>query len=234
MPSKGYNTLPTRYKTIFWAESTDYERMVAYLESTLLEIVISPLHDRDRYDLKDVMEAEKRIKAGEQTYMPAEGAEKKPHWHVIVNYHARKKLEQAQELFDPANWGQDEAAKPYVSKVDNWGGMVAYLIHRNQKDKYQYEASDVLALNGADISGLTALTDEQMMENAKEILTLCKKRHYTEFYQLADGLIGDGNADGFKTVWEKNGFFSNYLRSKSFAYSKVIEHGKELPFIPPN
>ena len=82
---------------------------------------ISPLHDKDIHE---------------------DGTQKKPHWHVILMFGAKKSKAQMKQIT-----GQLNTVDPI--RVQRLSGAVRYLIHKDDPDKFQYSSDEVESFNGA-------------------------------------------------------------------------------------
>lgn len=88
---------------------------------------VSPYHDRD---------------------VRADGSPKKPHWHVVLCFKGKKSIAQIQAISDRLSGvhvGWEECA------VGDLDGMVRYLIHFDDADKFQYKLEDIETFSGADV-----------------------------------------------------------------------------------
>lgn len=93
------------------------------LDSQHVAWVESPLHDKD---------------------INPDGTLKKPHWHIIFFFDNKKSYEQILEITQSVN-----ATIP--QKVPSPKGLVRYLVHMDNPEKYQYKRADILCHSGADI-----------------------------------------------------------------------------------
>lgn len=88
---------------------------------------ISPYHDKD---------------------VRADGSPKKPHWHVVLCFKGKKSVGQIQAISDQLSGVHVDWEHCAVGDLT---GMVRYLVHYEDADKYQYEIADIQALSGADV-----------------------------------------------------------------------------------
>lgn len=121
-----------------------------------LPIAISPLHDKDEVDEKNLTDEQKElIKKGEKVY-------KKPHYHVIyvaknpvTTDAVRKRLQRA--------LGKD--AVNLVQVVDSVIGMYEYLTHESESakkaGKHVYDSKDIKLLSGFRIGDYQSLSPEE-------------------------------------------------------------------------
>lgn len=105
------------------------------------------LHDKDTYTEEDIKELKEKNKNNKDFDISSIklGELKKPHWHIVCH------LKEARDIKTIAKWY--DVKENYInpphnenSKTYAFRNMIAYLIHTN-KDKYQYNVSDVKAFN---------------------------------------------------------------------------------------
>lgn len=92
------------------------------LSDSHVELLISPLHDSD---------------------VTAEGAPKKPHYHVLALFPNPAPERAAREVFECAG----VTAPP--ENVKNAKGYARYLVHLDDHDKHRYDEADIVELGGA-------------------------------------------------------------------------------------
>lgn len=209
---------PLKYGTIFWAKGRRkvvYEDMVTYFKTTLIQVVVSPLHDKDFYDAEDVLKQKKMVAAGFKPEVKAIiGKPKPPHWHVYVQFPGHKTLAQARAFFNMDNWGQ-ESYFPYVEPLLTWGGSVRYSCHLNNPEKAQYDPKDVVALNGAKVDALLETSAQQKIETFRQLRDFAMSAHMYEYSDLVDMALDTGNDAMFQMLYDKPSFYDAYMRSVS-------------------
>lgn len=121
-----------------------------------LKMAISPLHDKDEVDEKNLTDEQKElIKKGEKVY-------KKPHYHVlyvsknpVTTDAVRKRLQRA--------LGKDSVN--LVQVVDSVIGMYEYLTHESKSakkaGKHVYDSKDIMLLNDFRIEDFQSLSPEE-------------------------------------------------------------------------
>lgn len=97
-------------------------------KSTHLDMLISPLHDKDKNP---------------------DGTDKKPHYHILVMWDNPTTLSNAINVMTEIG-----AANGHVECVESTSGMARYLTHRDNPEKAQYDASDVKSLGSVDYEDL--------------------------------------------------------------------------------
>jgi hypothetical protein len=104
------------------------------LQDAFLAAFISPLHDLD---------------------VNPDGELKKPHWHVVIIWDGPTTFANAKNICD--SFGG--IIQP--QKVGSLRAICRYLIHLDNPDKAQYNADDVIELNGADWSSIISLKSDK-------------------------------------------------------------------------
>lgn len=112
----------------------------------------SPLHDKD---------------------LNADGTPKKPHYHALFMYENIKTKEQVQTMFIRI-FGENEIgsiigiATPQMA--GDKSGIVRYMAHMDNPDKYQYDPNEIVGHNGADPAEILrySATETRMMIVAME------------------------------------------------------------------
>lgn len=112
------------------------------LNETHMRWVESPLHDKD---------------------VNPDGSLKKPHWHVMLSSDGPITLKAVEKIIEPLN-------VPKPQKVGSAKGLVRYMIHMDNPEKYQYSIDDIVAHNGADIESYFELTISNKLNLMKDIV----------------------------------------------------------------
>lgn len=92
-----------------------------------------------------------------------DGIAKKAHYHVMFFFDGKKSFTQAKEIMDMLN-------APIPQAVRNPRGMVRYLIHMDNPEKYQYRREDIECHGGADIEQYFALSMSTRTESLRELM----------------------------------------------------------------
>jgi hypothetical protein len=139
--------------------------------------VESPLHDKDTNP---------------------DGTLKKAHWHVVLIFQGNKAYSQIVEIAEILN-------APVPQKVASLRGMIRYLIHMDNPEKYQYSSSEIRAHGGADIDQYLQVLAGSQREMLKEIVRFIQEEHITSVQDLAMAYI-DRDAY-FDIITNKNTLF---------------------------
>ena len=134
--------------------------------------VESPLHDKD---------------------VNPDGEVKKAHWHIILFFDGKKSFEQVKEITDALN-------APIPQKTANPKGLVRYLIHMDNPEKYQYKREEIVCHCGAEIDEYFALSSssrrvvfgemvdfimDSEIDNYADFLLYCRKHSEDEWFDIA-------------------------------------------------
>lgn len=197
-------------KSKLWATEIYEESVNKYyidiLTETTLPIAISPIHDKDIYTEYDY-EKYKRNNEKEPNWKI--GETKKPHRHILIEY---------------VNTTTRNTILPIIEEIKGVGlipignkkGYYEYLIHKNEKDKYQYKEEERINLNGFEIKEEEKqMTNEIKEEYKKLIIDHINEHDITEYKMLYDYVAI--TLPELKEIVSKNTiFFNAYLKSKVF------------------
>lgn len=162
------------------------ENWKTILQETGCEIAISPLHDKDIND-----EESKELK--------------KEHWHVIISYANTTTYNNVKNLTDSIN-------SPIPKKLNSIKGMYRYFTHMDNPDKAQYDAREIMHLNGFDENTVTQLTVTQKYIIKQEIIGYIKEfdvRYYSDLLEYL--MLKD--FDWFKVALDNTLLFTCVIKS---------------------
>ena len=112
------------------------------LNKTHLRWIESPLHDKD---------------------VNADGEVKKEHWHILLSYDGPVGLSAVKKITDELNC-------PAPQKIASGKGLVRYMIHMDNPEKFQYSKSEIIGHNGADVESYFELTATNKLIIMKDII----------------------------------------------------------------
>ncbi|HDH6617119.1 replication protein [Mammaliicoccus sciuri] len=159
------NKNKARYFTFLLYPESIPENWEMELELTGIPMAISPLHDKDETERKNLTEDEqKKVDRGEKIY-------KKPHYHVVyvaanpvTTHSVRMKIQRI--------LGKQSIAKVQIVK-QSMENMYAYLTHESKdaiaKNKYKYNKKDIKLLNNFDIDRYVVLDVEDKDEMLNDV-----------------------------------------------------------------
>lgn len=112
------------------------------LDETHMRWIESPLHDKD--------------------FNP-DGTFKKPHWHVMLSADGPITLKAVSKIVEPLN-------VPAPQKVSSGRGLIRYMIHLDNPEKYQYSKDEIIGHCGADVESYFEMSKTSKTEVMKEIV----------------------------------------------------------------
>lgn len=154
------------------------------LDDTHLRWVESPLHDRD---------------------VNPDGEIKKPHWHILLSYDGPVTLGAVKKLTDKLN-------SPNPQKISSSKGLVRYMAHLDNPEKFQYSVADIKGHNGADIAAYFELTATNKLAIMKEIVRYIYENgvdNYSDFLMFC--------------IENRDDWFDVAINSNTIAINKMID-----------
>jgi hypothetical protein len=126
------------------------------LTETGLQCAISPLHDKDTNPT---------------------GEPKKAHYHVILCYSGPTSYTVVKALTDKLN-------QPVPQPLEQVRGYYRYLTHKDNPEKYQYEANEITTINGFDIGEFVELTVTEIKKYMHELNVMVYEKDIIEYSDL--------------------------------------------------
>lgn len=157
----------------------------------------SPLHDKD---------------------VNPDGEVKKPHWHVLLVFEGVKSFSQIQDIADSLN-------APIPQRVESARGMVRYMVHMDNPEKYQYSKSKIIGHGGADVESYFELTATNRLDILKDIVNYIRENNITEFADLTFYAIKN-SSDWFDVIANHNSIFLRNLLA-SMRNQQILSTGSE-------
>lgn len=161
-----------------------------------MPIVVSPLHDKDRFSDEDEAENSEH-KAGEL---------KKKHHHAIISWGNPTTLNNALNTLRPFGIN-------HVEPIGSYPGYCRYLCHLDDPDKAQYDPDDVVCFGGAVPDYERKLTDAEFFAQRDEIMALCEENGVEEYYDLCE-FVRQHRPDWRADVYRHTVFWRGYFGSK--------------------
>ncbi len=131
------------------------------VQSWHVPVCISPLHDKD---------------------MNADGEQKKPHYHVVLQFTGNKAYQQIVDMIEPLNC-------PAPQRVNSLKGQVRYFLHQDNPEKAQYKKSDLQYFGGFDPDlylGNTESNRHLAMKEMREFIDNNCIEYFCDLYNYAD------------------------------------------------
>lgn len=167
------------------------------LDETHIEWVESPLHDHDENP---------------------DGTAKKPHWHILLMFPSVQTERQVKELIEPLN-----CTIPIPCKSAR--GLVRYMIHLDNPEKYQYDISDIRGHGGADVAKLLQSTSTERYEMIKEMVKWIERNKIIHFCDLINYAMSAEPDTWFPLLCDNSSFMmKEYIKSnwQKINYNKAL------------
>lgn len=156
------------------------------LDELFIEWVESPLHDKD---------------------VNPDGELKKAHWHILLMFPSVKTFEQVVEIIDVLN-------APSPQKAMSAKGVVRYMLHLDNPEKFQYDKSELKSHGGADLSELLKPTSSDRYDLIKEMILFIRDNEITEMKQLLEYAIEERFDDWFPLLSDNSAYIvGQYIKS---------------------
>lgn len=150
----------------------------AILEDLHINIIISPLHDKD-------------INPGTEEY-------KKPHWHVVLIFESLKSFSQAEEIAKSVN-----GTSPIICQSTN--GMIRYLIHIDNPEKAQYSKDDIVKIGSFDVEDAFKNSVDKYLA-IRDMIQFIKDNEITEYIDFMDYCSMNKFDDWFRLLCDNCSF----------------------------
>nr|WP_176705573.1 Rep family protein [Lactobacillus sp.]QDB00798.1 Rep_2-type protein [Lactobacillus sp.] len=151
------------------------------------------------------------------------GHDKKAHWHVILLFDGKKSYEQVKELTDTIN-------APIPQKTANTKGLVRYLIHMDNPEKYQYKRDEIVCHSGADVGEYFALSSSSRRAVLWEIVEFIKENEIDNFSDFIGFCLETDNRDWFDVAMNHNTLAINKLLDSIYQKHKKDRDEKNGSF----
>lgn len=101
-----------------------------------------------------------------------------------------------------------------VKKVGSGRGLIRYMIHMDNPEKYQYDVAEIKGHNGADVQSYFELTATDKLTVMKEIVQFIYNNEITNYAEFLMMAITDQDNDDW---------FSVAVNSNTLAINKMID-----------
>lgn len=171
---------------------------IEQLTKTGLQCVVSPLHDKD---------------------INADRTLKKPHYHIILAYGGPTSYNVVKRLTEQFN-------APIPQALEQIKGYYRYLTHKDNPEKYQYDANEIKSINGFSIRDYVELTRSEVNAIKRELQIVIKDKDIIEYSQLMDYVLDDPNF--YDVACNNTIFFDRYITSRRYSDSKKSNEKEEV------
>lgn len=174
--------------------------------------VESPLHDKD---------------------VNPDGKVKKAHWHIVLFFDGKKSFEQVEEI-------TEAISAPIPQKTANPKGLVRYLIHMDNPEKYQYKREEIVCHSGAEIDDYFALSSSSRRAVLWEIIDFIQDSRVENFSDFIAFCLATENREWFDIAMNHNTLAINKVidsiyqknhpksESKSVTLEEKVARAKEM------
>lgn len=163
------------------------------LDDEHIQWVESPVHDKDTN---------------------SEGEIKKPHIHILLMYDGVKSYNQILEITQKIN-----ASAP--QKCGSAKGLVRYMIHMDNPEKYQYSRADIIGHGGVDILDMLKPTSGSRYEMFKEMTEFILDNDIREYEELWIYAMQNRYDDWFQLLADNGTFaINNFIKSRRHKIDK--------------
>jgi hypothetical protein len=167
------------------------------LDDEHIQWVESPLHDKD---------------------VNPDGTPKKPHWHILLMFEGKKSYEQIKEITDKLN-----ATIP--QKTASARGLVRYMVHMDNPEKFQYNVSDIIGHGGADVAELLKPSSTERYAMIREMIAFVREHGIMEFQDLMDYAATNRFDDWFPILCDSSSYvMSCYIKSCRNRQQKPLDY----------
>ena len=154
---------------------------------------ISPLHDKD---------------------INPTGEAKKAHYHILLVYSGPTTYNAVAKFTASLN-----ATIP--QPLESVRGMYRYFSHKDNPEKYQYNESDIVTVNGFNIADLVELTKSEVNEVKARVLRLIREVDIIEYADLIDFLTDNEMLVEYDVAVNNTFFFNSYITSRRNSINRV-------------
>ena len=190
--------LKTKNKKRNWAFVAYPESLptnwIELLQQSGLQCAISPLHERD-YN--------------------ADGSLKKAHYHLILVYGNPTTFNNV------ANFTQGNLHGTIPQALESVEGMYRYFTHKDNPEKAQYEAKDIVCINGFNIYDFVEIKKSELLKIKKELQDVIATHDFTEYCDFIEFIKTTDNDNYFDVASSNTIFFNTYISSRRHKKNEV-------------
>jgi hypothetical protein len=139
------------------------------------------------------------------------GEKKKTHYHVIFSYGSPTTFNNVRALVCGV------LGQPIPIPLESVNGYYRYLTHKDNPDKYQYDETQIITINGFNIEDFVELSDREIHEVKIRLQKLILEQGFIEYSDFMDYLLFQDMRLEHNTASKNTIFFNNYLKSRRHA-----------------
>jgi len=135
----------------------------------------------------------------------ADGEKKKSHWHIMLCFDGPVTDKQVKKIIEPLN-------APEPKKVGSARGLVRYMAHLDNPEKYQYPIDEIIGHNGVDVADYFVMTATNKLTIMKDMIHYIyenKVDNYADFLMIC--------------IAESDDWFDVAVNSNTLALNKMID-----------
>ena len=145
---------------------------------------------------------------------------KKDHYHVILAYDGPTTYKNVVKFLEPFNC-------PIPQPLEQVRGYFRYLTHKDNPEKYQYDDSIIVPLNGFNTADYSELTKSQIESLKYEIVSFIIENHINEYSDLVEVLHTEETLDLWKVATSNTLFFNHYITSRRHKFELLAKKEKD-------
>lgn len=200
MPDKKLDERTRNWTFVVYPESAP-ENWKDILDAEHIQWIESPLHDRD---------------------LNPDGEAKKAHWHVVVLFAGKKSFSQVKELTDSLH-------SPIPQKVANAKGVIRYMAHMDNPEKFQYKPSEIIGHGGVDVAEYLKPSSSSRYHLIGEMIDFVRENNIVEMKDLLYYARSERFDDWFPLLCDNSAYIMNSLiKSNRHAMQIDPETGEVL------
>lgn len=166
------------------------------IDNEHIQWVESPLHDKDDN---------------------ADGEQKKPHWHVLVLFEGKKSYEQVKEL-------TDKFYATIPQKCASAKGLVRYMAHLDNPEKFQYDKGSIIGHGGIDVAEYLKPTNSSRYQLIGEMRKWVNDTGCVEFCDLFDYAAEEHFDDWFPLLCDNSAYImGEFIKSRRNRVPQKVE-----------
>lgn len=157
--TKRKNARTRNWSFILYPESAP-DNWQEIIDNETIPWICSPLHDKD---------------------IDPTGEAKKAHYHILLLYAGVKSFSQIEKLTNTLN-------APIPQQCGSAKGLVRYMAHLDNPEKYQYSVKDIVAHNGADLEYYLTPTSSERNQIIRDMIKFISDNeiiHFSDFLDYA-------------------------------------------------
>lgn len=155
-----------------------------------ITFAVSPLHDKDKNPT---------------------GEDKKSHYHIILCFDGPTTDKTVNQILEELN-------QPIAIPLESVRGYYRYFTHKDNPEKYQYDATDIELFNGFDVTDI--MNNFEVYQALKNIQQLIIEHDIKEYSELIDFLMYSEFMELWNVACSHTLFLNTYITSKRHAFEK--------------